>query len=170
MASRISKTEWKILVGLAVIVDGIQIILDFFGIGIIVNRFIDVAVGIALPLYLQTQGVSMANPKRLLGMLGAFVGEMIPVVDSLPLWTADVLFTWSTVKAEELIAKAPGGKMLAKKIQNSQNTPGPSDEGEVDEGSNDTDLDNIDLNAEVGDSNNSPQRDRPVLQDIRPRL
>jgi hypothetical protein len=153
------------LVGLFVIIDIIQIILDFFAIGLVINRFIDVAIGVGLPLFLRTQGVKLANPKRLLAMIGAFVGEMIPGVDALPLWTADILFTWSTVKAEEALAKVPGGKIVAEAIaknqegqaqKNTRSGPPPLPE----------DRSSPDTNTPI----NSPQPPDRTMQDIRPRV
>jgi len=164
MACRLTKTKWKMLIGLFVIVDLIQIVLDLFAIGAVVNRFIDIAVGVGLPLFLRTQGVKLANPKRMLAMLGAFVGEMIPVVDALPLWTLDVVYTWSTVKAEEALAKVPGAEIALKAVAKSQNDatettntarsgppPLPSD-------------------TETTDTSASPQPPERSMQDIRPRV
>lgn len=164
MACRLTKTKWRMLVGLFVIVDLIQIILDLFAIGAVVNRFIDIAVGVGLPLFLRTQGVKLANPKRMLAMLGTFVGEMIPGVDALPLWTLDVLYTWSTVKAEEALAKVPGASMAVEAITKAQNgntettstrrSGPPPLPGET----------------ETTNTSASPQMPERGMQDIRPRV
>ena len=167
MACRLTKTRWRILVGLTIVVDILQIVLDFFAVGVAINRFIDIAIGVALPLFFQTQGVSMANPKRILGVLAAFIGEMIPVVDALPLWTLDVLFTWSTVKAEEAIGKVPGGKMAAKAITDGENPENP-DGGEQKAGT--PPLPNDNSFRDTGEPMNSPQLPDRNMQDIRPRL
>jgi hypothetical protein len=57
------------------------------------------------PLYLEIRGVSMVNTKRLVALAGTFTGEMIPAIDSLPLWTLDLVYVRSTVKIEEALAK-----------------------------------------------------------------
>lgn len=164
MACRLTKTKWRMLVGLAVVIDLLQIILDFFAIGLAVNRFIDITVGVALPFFLRTQGVKLANPKRLLALLATFIGEMIPVVDTLPLWTLDVWFTWSTVKTEEALAKVPGAGMAVDAITkaNGGNT----------ETTNTTKSGPPPLPRETETTNafNSPQPQERSMQDIRPRL
>jgi hypothetical protein len=165
MSCRLTKTRWKILIGLFVIIDIIQIILNGFAIGLVVNRYLNIAIGVALPLFFQTQGVSMVNKKRFLGMLGAFGIEMIPFADLLPVWTADIVFTWSTVKAEEALAKVPGGKIVAGAIarnqeSSAQNSPrsGPPPLPE--------DRSSPDTNTPI----NSPQPPDRTMQDIRPRV
>src|SRR4051812_9051216 len=103
--SKISNTEWGLVIGALAVIDLIQLLLDVaFGIGIIVNRFVDIAVGFFFGLYLQLRGQSLANPKRFMGLLASFVGEEVPVVDALPLWTLDGFFNMSLAKAEEAIS------------------------------------------------------------------
>lgn len=164
MACRLTKTKWKMLVGLFVIIDLIQIILDLFAIGAVVNRFIDIAVGVGLPLFLRTQGVKLANPKRMLAMLGAFVGEMIPGVDALPLWTLDVLYTWSTVKAEEALAKVPGAGMAVEAFSKAQN--GNTETANTTRSSPPP----LPQNTETTNTSASPQAPERSMQDIRPRV
>jgi len=94
------KTEWHFLIGAAVTVDLMQAMLDFFGIGLVINRFIDIVVGMALPFYLSIRGVKMTG-RRVGSIIGAFILEEIPGIDALPLWTADVLYIYATVRAEE---------------------------------------------------------------------
>lgn len=108
MASRMKKKEWLLLGSVTAFIDLIQFILDFFVIGAVVNRIIEVIVGFSLLFYFQIRGVSMFNPKRATAFLATLVGETIPVVDALPLWTLDVYVTYLTVKGEEaLMEKAP---------------------------------------------------------------
>ena len=168
MACRLTKTRWRLLVGLFVIIDILQIVLDFFAIGVVVNRFIDIAIGVGLPLFLRTQGVKLANPKRMLATLGAFVGEMIPVVDALPLWTADVIFTWSTVKAEEALAKVPGGKMVAE--ANAKGQEGQEGPAQNSPRSGPPPLPNDTSSPDTNMPINSPQPPERSMQDIRPRV
>lgn len=103
-----SKKEWKLLGAVAILVDLLQLILDIFAVGAVINRIIDVIVGFSLAFYFQIRGVSMFNPKRAAAFMATIVGEMIPVVDALPLWTLDVYVTYLTTKGEEaLMEKAP---------------------------------------------------------------
>ena len=117
--SKISNTEWGLLISALFVIDLIQIALDLlFQIGVVVNRFIDIFVGMALPFYLHIRGESMADPKRLIGLLVTFVGEEIPDVDALPLWGLDGIYNFTLSKANKTIAKVvgkvPGGQMAAR--------------------------------------------------------
>lgn len=140
MASRMSKKEWKILGAIIALIDLLQLILDIFAVGVVVNEIIDIIVGFSLPFYFQIRGVSMFNPKRLAAFLAVFVGEAIPVANGLPLWTLDVYVTYLTVKGEEvLVEKAPdiahniqryqgATQRLSPKYQNGVRMPNPRSE------------------------------------------
>ena len=105
----ISKTEWGLYIAANVVVDLIQIGLDVaLQIGVVVNRFIDIFWGMACALYLHLRGQSMANPKRLFGLIATFVGEEIPDVDVLPFWTLDAIYIMSLAKSEALLKQVPG--------------------------------------------------------------
>lgn len=100
MASRISNTEWGLINGLLIMVDIVQTILDFFVLGLLANRFIDIFIGMALPLYLKMRGVDL-DKKKVWSMIGAFFFEMIPVVDALPLWSLDGFIMMGLDKADK---------------------------------------------------------------------
>ena len=53
------------------------------------------------------------NAKRFALMNGGALLEMIPILNSLPAWTLTVLLLVGTTRAEELIAKIPGGSKIA---------------------------------------------------------
>lgn len=57
----------------------------------------------------------MVNTKRLLGIVTTFVVELIPVLDSIPTWTIDIIWTWWTTKSK-IIAKATGKLDRANKL------------------------------------------------------
>ena len=101
--SKISTFEWCLVLGVALTLDLIQFFLDAYVIGIVVNRFIDICIGMALPLYLKLRGIKL-NAKRVGGILLSFFFEMIPLVDGLPLWSADIIYTWVTVRADDKLA------------------------------------------------------------------
>ena len=111
--SKISNTEWGLVIGALFTIDGVQIVLDLFVIGAVINRFIDIFVGLSFALYLQLRGQSLVNPKRLLALLATFTGEMIPVVDALPLWGLDGIVNMSLSKVDTIIKKVPGVKMVS---------------------------------------------------------
>ncbi|MFZ2523594.1 MAG: hypothetical protein WAW92_04385 [Minisyncoccia bacterium] len=112
-SSKISNVEWGLVIGALLMVDVFQIILNLAGgLGTILNRFIDIYVGLSLGFYLQWRGISMVNPKRLAGLLGTFALEMIPVVDSLPLWCLDGILNMVMSKSDKIISKLPGGQTV----------------------------------------------------------
>ncbi len=112
-SSKISNTEWGLLIGALLTVDIFQIILNLAGgIGTILNRFIDIFVGLSLGFYLHWRGVSMVDPKRIAGLLTTFGLEMIPVVDSLPLWCLDGIFNMVMSKSDKIISSIPGGETI----------------------------------------------------------
>src|SRR3989304_866772 len=100
--SRISNTEWGILMGVMILIDITQVILDIFLIGLILNRFIDIIVGMALPFYLYMRGVKM-TAKKIWSMVGSFGLEFSGIGDVLPLWTLDVALIMTWEKAEEKV-------------------------------------------------------------------
>ena len=105
--SDISNTEWGMVISLLGIVDLIQIILNLaLQIGVIVNRFIDIAVGLAWLTYLYLRGVNLKSVKTVGSIILTFFLEEIPDVDALPLWVADGVFVFSVTKAEKELEKA----------------------------------------------------------------
>lgn len=104
--SKVSTFEWGIVIGLLIVIDIAQIILDGFAIGVVVNRFIDFVIGLAFPFYLQIRGEKMSDPKRLLAWLATFGLEFIPVVDALPLWSLDGVYNFMLARARNKAAEA----------------------------------------------------------------
>jgi hypothetical protein len=107
MNCKIGLVEWIILIILTIMLDVVQVILDLFIIGIVLNRIIDLIVGFCLPLYFWFRGVSMKSGKNWAAFLGAFGLEEIGLGgdDGLPLWTAEVGVVWLTVTADKIIQR-----------------------------------------------------------------
>ncbi len=114
--SKISNVEWGLVIGALLMIDLLQIGIDLIGIGLIVNRFLDIFVGMGFAFYLQMRGQSMASPKRLFSLLAVFGLEMIPVVDALPLWCRDGIFNMSMSKSDKILKNVPGGEMVSSSI------------------------------------------------------
>ena len=114
--SKISNVEWGLVIGALFAIDITQIIIEWLlgwiGIGIFINWIIDLMTGMSLALYLQLRGQSMVNPKRLAGIVGTFVAELIPIVDQLPLWGMDGIFNMVISKSDTIVSKIPGGTNL----------------------------------------------------------
>jgi hypothetical protein len=104
--SKISNTEWGLVIGALMWVDLIQFFLDGFAIGIIANRFIDIVVGMSLAFYFWIRKVKM-DQKKVLTLIGSFIGEEIPGLDALPLWSADGIVTMMWDKADKNLPNLP---------------------------------------------------------------
>ena len=116
--SKISNTEWGIVIGALWIIDGIQIGLDLlFQVGVLLNRFIDIMVGLAWPTYLYLRGVNLKDIKMVGGIFLAFLGDMVPDMDALPWWGADGIYAFTLVKAGDLAAKNPAVGKAVKKAE-----------------------------------------------------
>lgn len=104
--SKISKFEWGLVIGVLILIDLAQLILDLVAVGVAINRIIDVVVGMAFPFYLQIRGEKMSDPKRLFALIAAFGLEFVPVVDALPLWSLDGVYNYMLARARNKAAEA----------------------------------------------------------------
>lgn len=104
--SKIGKVEWIFVYIIALILDIVQIIIDLFGVGVVINEIADPIIGVIFFAYFQFRGVSMIKyPSRILSLLGVagleeFTGGLAPA------WVVDVWYIHRTVKKEDALAKA----------------------------------------------------------------
>ena len=110
--SKISTVEWGLVIGALFAVDITQVLLEWLIIGLAINWIIDIFVGMSFALYLHLRGQSLTSPKRLFSLIGTFVGEMIPVVDELPLWGLDGIFNMVISKSDEILKQVPGANKV----------------------------------------------------------
>lgn len=116
--SKISNTEWGIVIGALLLVDIIQLILDLFVVGVVLNYAIEIIVGLSLPFYLHMRGENMADPKRLTAFLAVFGLEFfIPFVDGLPFWTMDGVYNYLLAKRRDKEADAAHDIEVKEKMQ-----------------------------------------------------
>lgn len=95
----IKKGERIIVYAFAIIVDIIQIILDFFVVTEIINHIIDIVVGFIILAYGTIRGIIDGNKLLILGAY--FIGEQIPFINALPFWTLDVKNLFSNIPSKE---------------------------------------------------------------------
>ena len=92
--------EWKILYGVTGIIDVVQWIIDFTGVGEVVNEFADPIIGICLALYFQLRGISIIKDlRRLASLVGGYFAEAL-TASVAPAWAIDVWYIHRTVKEE----------------------------------------------------------------------
>jgi hypothetical protein len=90
------------MVSFAVVIDTIQLILDLFGIGVLANRIIDVAVACILLFWFYMIDPALLTNMKIVGSVGAaLIGEEIPVVDAFPFWAGDAAYTCITIMLED---------------------------------------------------------------------
>ena len=104
--SKISNTEWGLVIGAAVLLDAVEFGLDIFGIGLVLNELIDVGVGMALPYYFHLRGVKKDKRKITTWVLATlfemFTDGLVPIG-----WTIDVLATMYWDKRDKKLSKLP---------------------------------------------------------------
>lgn len=85
--NHVSKFIWWLVIGILLTIDGVQILLNFFVIGLVANRIIDIFVALFLAFFLLING--QLDMKRSLMLGASFFAEGIPLVDTLPFWVLD---------------------------------------------------------------------------------
>src|SRR3989338_5700280 len=105
--SKISNTEWGIVIGALFLIDAVEIGIDFlFGIGLFTNPFIDILVCMAWPTYLHLRGVNVKSAKMVGSFILSFIFQVVPAIDGI--WGLEGLYVFFVVKAEEKIKKETG--------------------------------------------------------------
>lgn len=95
--SEVSSIEYGLIIGVLLFVDIIQVGLDFFAIGVVINRFLDIVVGGALLLFLFLRGElknSQTRKRLLTAFFATVITEEIPILDIAPAWTFDGWYCW----------------------------------------------------------------------------
>lgn len=103
---KISNTTFGLMIVVAVFVDLIQLLLNLIPvIGWIIIWGVNILAWMTFYVWFKTKGVSLSKPTRILGFLGSFFIELIPIINVLPASTLMVVLTVSSSRAEELAAK-----------------------------------------------------------------
>jgi hypothetical protein len=115
--SKISNTEWGLVIGAAAVVDIAQIVLDIVLVGPFINWLIDIFVGLSLTFYYHIRGVKL-DSKKIAVIIVTFVLEEFGLGVA-PLWWADVTTIMLMDKTEKSLMKItpyhPDAAKLAKK-------------------------------------------------------
>ncbi|MFQ5754352.1 MAG: hypothetical protein ACE5HI_20415 [bacterium] len=105
---RIGSMQRGLMVAVAATVDIVQILLIFFfGVGLLVNRFITIFAFMMFSFWFALNGVSFISGRmsvqKMLRFFGTAFGEVIPVLGAFPLWALGIWLTLRSVKKEDKI-------------------------------------------------------------------
>ncbi len=118
--SKISNTEWWLVIGALATADLTMILLDFTGIGEFIDPFIDSFIAMAFPFYLHMRGQDMKNNKRIASIVATWLIGLVSdgVFD---FWFLDGLYNKYLAKAEDALidaaAKIPMGQTAMRVAQ-----------------------------------------------------
>jgi hypothetical protein len=102
--SKISNTEWGLVIAALVMVDLTQMVLEWFIIGLALNPvIIDPFIGMSFAFYLYIRGEKMTDTKHVLGWFGTYIMELIPGVDELPLWSLYGIYVMLLSKSQNIL-------------------------------------------------------------------
>tara|TARA_B100001971_G_scaffold135384_1_gene125058 strand:- start:359 stop:751 length:393 start_codon:yes stop_codon:yes gene_type:complete len=105
---RIGNMQGWLMVAVAAAVDIVQILLVFFfGVGLLVNRFITIFAFMMFFFWFALNGVSFLtgkmSMKKMTRFFGTAFGEIIPVLGALPLWALGIWLTIRSVREEDKV-------------------------------------------------------------------
>ncbi len=75
------------MIAVALIIDGLEAVLSFFLIGLLVNSFIDLIAALIFGIWFSHHGVRSG-----LGIAGTAAVEFIPGLNALPVWTGYIVY------------------------------------------------------------------------------
>ena len=112
----ISNIEWGLILFVLLIIDLIQFGLVLLAIGLVVNRFIDIAVGFLFYLYCMLRGIMM-GAKQITSLLTTFGIEFLGPGDALPLWIADGALIMAWHKAAQKAKQTAVGNIAVSALE-----------------------------------------------------
>lgn len=75
-------------------IDFFQFLLTFVPfVGWLVTPIVSICAALLFGIWFSHLGISMLDPKRMLGTFGTMLGEMTPIINASPMWTARVAYT-----------------------------------------------------------------------------
>lgn len=127
MTYRVSNLVWGIMLAMTIIGDGLQFILLFAGVGVVVDTFIEVAVMGPIYLWLALLGVSFIDGKKrgskFASVIATSVIELIPVLDALPGMTIGLIaLVHSSRQEDKLVYEEQQRATAARALEEQQQT------------------------------------------------
>jgi len=106
--NQISDTTTILMIGTALFFDFFQAVVGWIpAVGNILAAIISIFAFMTFFLWFYMNGIRMISPKRLTGMIGGGVIELVPYLNILPAWTMVVVYLIGTTKIKEMAAKHP---------------------------------------------------------------
>ncbi len=100
-----------LMIGTAILADGIQVFLTLILIGPFVNWLISIFAWLTFFFWFYLKGVNFTNnPKKIFTLAGGSLLEALPIIASFPIWTLTISTTIFMDKAESKLG-APVGKI-----------------------------------------------------------
>jgi len=104
--ARINNFELVLMLVVAVLVDGIQIIIEWTGIGLLFSWIPTILGTLIFFFWFTLKGVNFAGPKKIFTFLGSFLIDIIPGSDALILtsfnWVVAVIILVALSRTEDL--------------------------------------------------------------------
>lgn len=104
---RIGNMQGVFMIGVALTIDGVQVLLDMVFIGLILDSFISIFAWMLFWFWFRLNDVSFLRGKaallRLVAISGAGIIEIIPLVNDIPSWTFAVAIMLATIAIEDSV-------------------------------------------------------------------
>jgi len=98
---RVSEVMKIFLVSFAIAMDAIQVLLNLFAIGVIINRVLGIFIWLIFMTWFLLLGGTFFKTKSFSILLGSSLIEMIPVLDLIPGWTVSTLYIIKVMREED---------------------------------------------------------------------
>jgi len=119
---KIDNIDATLMIGTALLIDGTQAFLTLILIGPFVNWLISIFAWMTFFLWFMLKGIKFTkNPKKIFTFMGGSLMEIIPIVASLPAWTATITTIIFMERAENKLKSSLGkqlGSPIGKVIKN----------------------------------------------------
>ncbi len=103
MRERITLTTFSFLASVAFFFDTLQALLNVAFVGIILNFLLDICAWLTFYLWFKLLGIGLIDSgiRKAVVMWGGMFLELIPIFNTLPIWTATIVLTSSIVRLED---------------------------------------------------------------------
>lgn len=121
MRNRVGSATAAFLLSVASFFDVVQALLNAVFIGVVVNVLIDVIAWLTFYLWLKLLGVGLLDPgiKKAATLWGGMLFELVPLLNTLPVWTASMALVVAIVKMEDRAHNKKVQELRAEELERS---------------------------------------------------